>query len=112
MGAPSGAPPKLGDRVAMPRIANVKARDLIRLLHRMRFERYDRDHIYFYHEWLNLWTKISHGDKDIDAALMGRIAIRQLKMNSAEEFRAALRGDIPAAISIPTRRGTASPWTE
>ena len=112
MGAPSGAPPKLGDRVAMLRIANVKARDLIRLLHRMRFERYDRDRIYFYHEWLNLWTKISHGDKDIDAALMGRIAIRQLKMNSAEGFRAALRGDIPAATLIPTRRGTANPWTE
>ena len=96
----------------MPRIANVKARDLIRLLHRMNFERYDRDHIYFYHEWLNLWTKISHGDKDIDAALMGRIAIRQLKMNSADEFRAALRGDIPSrAVTLtPTHPGTDNLW--
>ena len=78
----------------------------------MQFERYDRDHIYFFHEWLNLWTKISHGDKEIDADLMGRIAIRQLKMNSADEFRAALRGNIPAATSTPTRPGTDNPWTE
>lgn len=89
----------------MPRIANVKARDLIRLLNRMRFERYDRNHIYFYYEWLNLWTKISHGDKDIDAALMGRIALIQLKMNSVEEFRRALRGDIPRRYLDPD-----TPW--
>ena len=42
-----------------------------------------------------MWTKVSHGDKDIGAGLMGNIAIRQLKMNSAEEFRAALAGNIP-----------------
>jgi hypothetical protein len=56
----------------------------------------------FYHEWLNLWTKVSHGDKDIDADLMGRIAIRQLKMNSAEEFRAALR-QYTGTLSRPER---------
>ena len=105
MDSAGGASPKSSDRLAMPRIANVKARDLIRLLMRMRFERYDRDHIYFYHEWLNLWTKISHGDKDIDAALMGRIAIRQLKMNNADEFRAALRGSIPRRYLDPD-----APW--
>ena len=58
----------------MPKIANVRPRDLIRLLHRMRFDREDRDHANFCHEWLNLWTKISHGDKEIDADLMGRIS--------------------------------------
>ena len=89
----------------MPKIANVRPRDLIRLLHRMRFEREDRDHANFYHEWLNLWTKISHGDKEIDADLMGRIAIKQLKMNSAEEFRAAMRGDIPRRYLDPE-----APW--
>ena len=71
----------------------------------MRFDRDDRDHFYFYHEWLNLWTKISHGDKDVDPALMGRIAIRQLKMNGAEEFRVALRGDIPRRYLDPD-----APW--
>ena len=89
----------------MPRIANVSSRDLIRLPRRMRFERYDRDHIYFYHEWLNLWTKLSHGDREVNPALMGRIAIKQLKMNSAEEFRAALRGDIPRRYLDPD-----APW--
>ena len=85
----------------MPRIANVRTRDLIRLLHRMRFERDNRDHTYFYHEWLDLWTKVSHGDKEIDAMLMGDIAIKQLKMNSSDEFRAALRGDIPLRYLDP-----------
>ena len=85
----------------MPRIANVRTRDLIRLLRRMRFERDNRDHAYFYHEWLELWTKVSHGDKEIDAALMGDIAIKQLKMNSSDEFRAALRGNIPLRYLDP-----------
>lgn len=79
----------------MPSIANVRPRDLIRLLRRMRFERTNRDHACFYHEWLGLWTKVSHGDKEIDADLMGDIVIKQLKMNSVAEFRAALRGNIP-----------------
>ena len=45
----------------MPRIANIKTRELIRLLRRMRFRQENRDHIVFYHEWLPLWTKLSHG---------------------------------------------------
>ena len=105
MGAASGALPKFSARVTMPRIANVRPRDLIRLLRRMRFERDDRDHINFCHEWLNLRTKVSHGDKEIDADLMARIAIRQLKMNSAEEFRAALAGNIPQRYLDPN-----APW--
>ncbi len=73
----------------MPRIANVKARERIRLLRRMRFTQHNRDHVFFYHEWLNISAMVSHGDKEIDADLMGNIAIKQMKMNSADEFRAA-----------------------
>ena len=94
----------------MVRIANVKTRELIRLLRRMRFVQDNRDHTYFYHEWLmssgsRLWTMVSHGDKDIGAALMGDIAIKQMKMNSAEEFRAAMRGNIPRRYLDPE-----APW--
>ena len=95
----------------MVRIANVKTRALRRLLRRMRFVQDNRDHNYFHHEWLvissgnRLWTMVSLGDKDIGAALMGDIAIKQLKMNSAEEFRAALRGDIPRRYLDPN-----APW--
>ena len=67
----------------------------------MGFVQTNRDHAFFIHAWLNLRTKVSHGDKEVDADLMGEIAIVQLKMNSAEEFRAALRGDIPARYLDP-----------
>ena len=89
----------------MPRIANVKARELIRLLRRMRFTQHNRDHVYFYHEWLNISAMVSHGDKEIDADLMGNIAIKQMKMNSADEFCAALRGNIPRRYLDPD-----APW--
>ena len=36
---------------------------------------------------------------------MGDVAIKQLKMNSAEEFRAARRGDIPRRDLDPD-----APW--
>ena len=89
----------------MPRIANIKTRELIRLLRRMGFYRENRDHLVFYHEWLPLWTKLSHGSQEIDPDLMGDIVIRQLKMNSADEFRAALSGRIPRRYLDP-----AAPW--
>ncbi len=89
----------------MVRIANVKSREILRLLRRMGFVQSNRDHFYFYHAWLNLRTKISHGDKDINALPIGKIAIDDLKMNSAEEFRAALRGDIPRRYLDPD-----APW--
>lgn len=85
----------------MPRIANIKTRELIRLLRRMRFRQENRDHIVFYHEWLPLWTKLSHGVTEIDPDLMGDIVIRQLKMNSAAEFRAALSGRVPRRYLDP-----------
>ena len=89
----------------MPRIANVKTRDLIRLLHRMRFERDNRDHACFRHEWLGIRTMVSHGDKEINAGLMGDIVIKQLKMNSVAEFRAAMSGNIPRRYLDPN-----APW--
>ncbi len=89
----------------MVRIANVKTRQLLRLLRRMDFTQSNRDHTYFIHAWLNLRTKVSHGDKEVDADLMGEIAIVQLKMNSAEEFRAPLRGNIPRRYLEPD-----APW--
>ena len=89
----------------MPKISNVKTRELFRLLRRMRFSRENRDHAYFYHEWLRITTRVSHGDKEINAMLMGKIAIDDLKMNSADEFRAALRGNIPRRYLDPN-----APW--
>ena len=71
----------------------------------MGFTQSNRDHAYFVHAWLNLRTKVSHGEKELDADLMGEIAIVQLKMNSADEFRAALRGDIPRRYLDPD-----APW--
>ena len=78
---------------------------MLRLLRRMGFVQTNRDHVFFIHAWLNLRTKVSHGDKEVDADLMGEIAIVQLKMNSADEFRAALRGDIPRRYLDPD-----APW--
>ena len=89
----------------MPRIANVKTRELLRLLQRMRFLQDNRHHVYFLHEWLRLTIHFSHGDKEIDALLMGKIAIDDLKFNNAEEFRAALRGSIPRRYLDPD-----APW--
>jgi len=71
----------------------------------MGFIQDNRDHIYFNHLWLPLRVKVSHGDKEVGPALMGDIVIKQLKMNSAEEFRAALRGDIPRRYLDPD-----APW--
>lgn len=89
----------------MVRIANVKTRELLRLMRRMGFEQNNRDHVYFRHPRLGLRVKVSHGDKDIGATLMGEIAIAQLKFNSADEFRAALRGEIPRRYPDPD-----APW--
>ena len=45
------------------------------------------------------------GYKEIAPSVMGKIAIDDLKMKSAEEFRAALRGDIPRRYLDPD-----APW--
>jgi hypothetical protein len=71
----------------------------------MGFVQDNRDHANFRHLWLNLSTKVSQGDGEIGAGLMGDIAIKQLKMNSADEFRAAMRGDIPQRYLDPN-----APW--
>ena len=89
----------------MVRIANVKTRELLRLLRRMGFIQDNRDHAYFNHRWLRLRVKVSHGDKEVGSSLMGDIVTKQLKMNSADEFRAALRGNIPRRSLDPN-----APW--
>lgn len=65
----------------------------------------NRHHVYFRHEWLRITIHISHSDKEIGALLMGKIAIDDLKFNSAEEFRTALRGNIPRRYLDPD-----APW--
>ena len=105
MGAPGRTGFGSGDHLAMPRIANVRTRELLRLLRRMRFVQDNRDHACFYHQWLRISTRVSHGDKEINALLMGKIAIDDLKMNSVQEFRAALRGNIPRRYLDPD-----APW--
>ncbi len=102
MDTPSRSCSQPGACLAMVRIANVKPREMLR---RMGLVPSNRDHVYFYHAWLNIGTKISHGDKELNALLMGKIALDDLKMNSVEEFRAALRGNIPARYLDPN-----APW--
>ena len=96
---------KLRTCLAIARIANIRPRELLKLLRRMGFIQSNRDHVFFVHSWLNLRTKVSHGDREIDALLMGKIAIDDLKFNGADEFRAALRGNIPRRYLDPD-----APW--
>ena len=105
MGAAGYSSAQLGDRIGMVRIANIKPREPLRLLRRMGFEQDNRDHTYFYHHWLRIGVKVSHGDKEVEAGLMGDIVIKQLRMNSADEFRGALRGNIPRRYLDPN-----APW--
>ena len=79
----------------MPRIAGIRTNELHSLLLRMGFI-VDRqnDHWRFYHPRLGLRTRISFGSREIPSAQMGRIVTAQLRM-SADEFRAAMDGDIP-----------------
>ena len=81
----------------MPRIANVSTRELLRLLRRMRFVRSNSHHI--------LFPPRMAGYKEIAPSVMGKIAIDDLKMNSADEFRPAARRDIPRRYLDPD-----APW--
>ena len=85
----------------MPRIAGIRANELRRLLLRMGFS-VDRqnDHWRFHHPRLGLRTKVSFGSQEIPSVQMGRIVTEQLRM-SADEFRAARRGDIPERFTNP-----------
>ena len=85
----------------MPRYANVRPRALHHLLLRMGFvETEHTNHWRYRHPGLGLRTKISFGNKEIDADDMGRIIARQLRM-TVDEFRAAMGGDIPERFVNP-----------
>ena len=85
----------------MPRIAGIRPNELHRLLLRMGFLVSRRnDHWRFHHPSLGLRTKISFGSREIPSVQMGRIVTEQLGM-SADEFRAAVRGDIPERFRNP-----------
>ena len=84
----------------MPRYANVRTRALRRLLIRMGFiEIAHNDHWRYRHDGLGLYTKVSLGDKEVGAIVMGNI-ISQLQM-IVDEFRAAMNGDIPERFTNP-----------
>ena len=85
----------------MPRYANVRTRALRRLLTRMGFvETASNDHWRYRHPGLDLHTRVSFGNKEIRAELMGTIITQQLQMTVAE-FRAAMNGDIPERFTNP-----------
>ncbi len=84
----------------MPRYANVQTRALRRLLVRMGLiETSHNDHWRYRHEGLGLRTRVSFGDKEVGAIVMGRI-IGQLGM-TVDEFREAMNGDIPERFTNP-----------
>ena len=85
----------------MPRYANVRTRALRRLLNRMGFvETAHNDHWRYLHPGLRLRTRVSFGNNEIKAELMGEIIVNQLQMTVAE-FRAAMNGEIPERFTNP-----------
>ena len=85
----------------MPRYANVRPRALRRLLRRMGFVKTARnDHWRYRHSGLGLYTKISFGNNEIDAPMMGEIITQQLRM-TVDEFREAMNGNIPERFTNP-----------
>ena len=84
----------------MPRYANVQTRALRRLLARMGFIETSRnDHWRYRHEGLGLHTKVSFGDKEVGAIVMGKV-IDQIGM-TVDEFREAMNGNIPERFTNP-----------
>ena len=84
----------------MPRYANVQTRALRRLLVRMGLiETSHNDHWRYRHEGLGLRTRVSFGDKEVGAIVMGKI-IGQLGM-TVDEFREAMNGNIPERFTNP-----------
>ena len=85
----------------MPRYANVRARALRRLLARMGFvETAHNDHWRYRHPGLGLNTKVSFGNQEIGALLMGEIITTQIQM-TVDEFREAMNGNIPERFTNP-----------
>lgn len=84
----------------MPRYANVRTRALRRLLARMGFiETSHNDHWRYRHDGLGLRTRVSFGDKEVGALVMGKV-IGQLGM-TVDEFREAMNGNIPERFTNP-----------
>ena len=85
----------------MPRYGNVRSRELRNLLLRMGFvETARNDHWRYRHYGLRLHTFVSFGNKEIDAAFMGKIITTQLRM-TVDEFREAMNGNIPERFTNP-----------
>ena len=85
----------------MPRYANIRATTLHNLLLRMGFTETRRNHHRNYrHRGLALRTRISFGNKEIDADTMGEIITNQLRM-TVDEFREAMNGNIPERFTNP-----------
>ena len=84
----------------MPRYANVRPRDLRRLLRMGFVETARNDHWRYRYPGLGLRTFVSFGNGEVDADLMGRIITGQLRM-TVDEFRAAMDGDIPERFTNP-----------
>ena len=85
----------------MTRYANVRRRQLRNLLLRMGFvETARNDHWRYRHPGLGLRVRVSFGNREISASLMGDIITDQMRMTVAE-FRAAMNGDIPERFTNP-----------
>lgn len=85
----------------MPRYANVRPTELHRLLSRMGFIETARNHHrHYHHDGLGLRTRVSFGNKEIDADTMGDIITKQLRM-TVDEFREAMNGSIPERFTNP-----------
>ena len=85
----------------MPRYANMRARELRRLLVRMGFiEAAHNDHWRYRHLGLGLHTKVSFGNREIKPHVMGKIITKQLRM-TVDEFRDAMNGNIPERFTNP-----------
>ena len=85
----------------MPSYANVRPRALRRLLSRMGLvETAHNDHWRYRHLGLGLYTKVSFGNNEIDAQIMGDIITKQLRM-TVDEFREAMNGNIPERFTNP-----------
>ena len=83
----------------MPRYANVRARELRRLLVRMGFvETAHNEHWRYRHSGLGLHTKVSFGNHEIRARFMGEIITKQLRI-TVDEFREAMNGNIPERVT-------------
>ena len=85
----------------MPRYANVRTTALHRLLLRMGFIEFARNHHRHYrHDGLGLRARVSFGNKEVRPNVMGEIITQRLRM-TVDEFREAMNGSIPERFTNP-----------